>query len=217
MSGGKTVRERFCLLITLLILVTTGTLVTAHHDGIHGEFVKNGCACHGSAPSNDVTVTIEGLPSVYNASQNYSLSVTITGGPEAGGVNHGGFNLRVGGGTLSKNTDDNAIQIAQQSMEATHTSTGTQQYSWNLTWTAPDSDVFLIEVRAYGNAVNGDESPAGDMWSGSTINVPGQNWTETIEEEGVTDTLIFVAMIVALVSAPVSLVYFILRRPDREG
>lgn len=217
MSGGKTVRERFCLLITLLILVTTGTLVTAHHDGIHGEFVKNGCACHGSAPSNDVTVTIEGLPSAYNASQNYPLTVSITGGPEANGVNHGGFNLRVGAGTLSKNATDDAILIAQQSMEATHTSTGTLQYTWNITWTAPDSDVFLIEVRAYGNAVNGDGSPAGDLWAGSTINVPGLNWTETVEEEGFAETLTFVIVLVSVVSAPVCLVYLILRRPDREG
>ena len=177
-------KERFSLLITLLILVVTGTFATAHREGIHGEFVKNGCACHGSAPSEDVTVTIEGLPGVYNASQIYPLIITVTGGPAANEENHSGFNLRVGGGTLSKNASDGNVLIAQQNMEATHTGNGTRQSSWNVTWTAPDNDVFLIEVRAFGNSVNGDDSPAGDMWAGSTINVPGHNWSEPSKDEG---------------------------------
>ncbi|HJN55605.1 MAG TPA: choice-of-anchor V domain-containing protein [Candidatus Poseidoniales archaeon] len=186
-------REKFCFLVTLLILAATGTLVTAHQDGIHGEFVKNGCACHGSAPSEEVSVAIDGLPSVYNASQVYPLTITVTGGPTASGTNHGGFNLRVGGGVLSKNSSDQTVLIAQQSMEATHTSSGTLQYSWNVTWTAPDNDVFLIEVRAFGNAVNGDGSPAGDEWAGLTTNVPGQNWTESSDDVAGND-LVFIAI-----------------------
>jgi len=216
MLGGKNVKEKFGLLVTILILVATGTITTAHSEGIHGDFVKNGCACHGSAPSDEVTVLIEGLPSVYNASQNYSLSIIITGGPEANGVNHGGFNLRVGAGTLSKNASDDNVLIAQQSLEATHTSAGTRQYVWNVTWVAPDNDEFLVEIRAFGNAVNGDESPAGDAWAGFTISIPGQNWTETGDADSLTDTIMIVVVLAGSLIISAWMMVILLRREIKE-
>ena len=63
------------LSIILISLVAIPTY-TAMPGGI-GSQADGGCSCHGG-PSSSTQVLVDGLPSIFNASETYSFTVTVT-------------------------------------------------------------------------------------------------------------------------------------------
>ena len=68
----------------ILIIVSSTFLMYAFSTGITGRTLKNvgdnGCLCHSTVPSGNVTVVIGG-PSVMNTSETANFTITISGGP----------------------------------------------------------------------------------------------------------------------------------------
>ena len=156
----------------LLALVVLVPLNEARSGGISSSDSSNGCNCHSGSADAGVTPTLEGLPDRYTADESYRLYLNFTGGPAAGGSNHGGFNLKVNGGTLAPVSGDSTVQ-SKGDGSLTHTSAGNDQRTWEADWTAPgttDSNVtFTLQV----NSVNGDGSAnSADEWNRLTVKVP---------------------------------------------
>ena len=115
---------------------------------------------------------MDGVPQSYAAGDEFTLTVTIAGGPDVTieSVNQGGFNLVASGGTLAPT--DNTTQIMDG--EATHTAEGNDQRSWQVNWTAPSDDSQDITFTAHGNSVNGDGSASSeDHWNKVAVTLDG--------------------------------------------
>ncbi len=157
--------------ITVLLLAASALApASARPTGISG--VPNGCVCHSGSPAEDVQVTLDGVPQSYAAGDEFTLTVTIAGGPDVTdeSVNQGGFNLVASGGTLAPT--DNTTQIMDG--EATHTAEGNYQRSWQVNWTAPSDDSQDITFTAHGNSVNGDGSASSeDRWNKVAVTLDG--------------------------------------------
>jgi hypothetical protein len=157
--------------ITVLLLAASALApASARPTGI--SEVPNGCVCHSGSPAEDVQVTLDGVPQSYAAGDEFTLTVTIAGGPDVTieSVNQGGFNLVASGGTLAPT--DNTTQIMDG--EATHTAEGNDQRSWQVNWTAPSDDSQDITFTAHGNSVNGDGSASSeDHWNKVAVTLDG--------------------------------------------
>jgi len=166
-------------LITLFVAGSTQAL----HSGIggdmddKGEVPQAGCTCHNEAPSNSVTVLVDGLPYHYESGTEYVLKIQIIGGPELdSSSNTGGFSMLVSAGTLAaeegyeslvQNWDGDASTL-------THTNSGatTPDRSWEVIWTAPASGEGVVSLWLAGNSVNGDSVPSElDMWNRLTTSI----------------------------------------------
>jgi len=144
--------------------------VSARPSGISN--VQFGCTCHSGSATESVVITLEGVPDNYSAGETLTLTITITGGPEAGGENHGGFNLDASAGTLSP--FDNTSQLMDGQM--THTEFGNDQRTWQVIWTAPDDNSSDITFTAHGNSVNGDGSAnSEDKWNKVVVTLAGDS------------------------------------------
>ena len=169
------------ILAAFVILSLVGlslTQVSARPTGISN--VQFGCTCHSGSATEGVVVTLDGVPDNYNAGETLTLTITITGGPEAGGENHGGFNLDASAGTLAP--FDNTSQLMDGEM--THTGFGNDQRTWQVNWTAPADNTTDITFTAHGNAVNGDGSAnSDDKWNKVVVILAG----DTPEGGGTTD------------------------------
>jgi hypothetical protein len=184
-NEGDMMKKKQIITIVLLMIVLVISIcfidVSARSDGIKGQSVA-GCTCHSATASGDVTVTLSGEPTEYDPDTKYTLTITITGGPPATGSNHGGFNLKASAGTLAVPSGASDIQI--DSGEATHTSAGNDQRSWNIDWTAPAEGAGDVTFTYAGNSVNGDGTNSGDKWNkGSTTiseNAPDDTTNPTI-------------------------------------
>lgn len=165
-------RGKTCVLILALLgAVMIAPSLMAEQDGIGGMVVDNGCVCHGASDSG-VSVTLDGLPDKFSAGQTYDLTVTISGGPTAGGTNAGGFNLDASSGTLAS-TDANTQALTDGDL--THTEAGNDFRTWAVQWTAPDSDKDGVTFTLLGNSVNGNNESAGDSWNVAEYSVQGVN------------------------------------------
>ena len=162
-------RRDILLSVLLGLSLFAGAAVVAESDGISGTTVASGCVCHGGGTaSDDVTVTLEGLPLEYAAEQTYTLTLTIIGGPAEAGSNSGGFNLDASAGTLLP--IDSSTQT--ESEQLTHTSDGNDVRTWQFTWVAPKFG--SVTFTGYGNAVDGDGvAGAGDTWNSFSTTVAG--------------------------------------------
>ncbi|HJM54862.1 MAG TPA: cbb3-type cytochrome c oxidase subunit I [Poseidonia sp.] len=164
------------LAMAILVLIAFAPTMEGVSNGIAN--VDSGCTCHGGgSASNDVTVTITGLPDVYNGSESYELTINITGGPEASGANSGGFNLHADGGEfVSLDNHTRVIDGPNKGIEMTHTLEGNDVREWTVQWNAPLDDTDDISFKVFGNAVDGDGlNSAGDLWSSQEILVEGLN------------------------------------------
>jgi hypothetical protein len=157
------------LMIIALILCIGLIEVAARPNGIT-NVSTSGCTCHNPTPAAEVTVTLTGYPTEYDPDTKYTLTITITGGPAPTGVNQGGFNLKVSAGTLAVPTGANDIQIIGG--EATHTSAGNDQRSWDIEWTAPGEGTGDVTFTFAGNSVNGDGTNSGDKWNKGSSTIP---------------------------------------------
>ena len=93
---------------------------------------------------------------------------------EIGGAQTGGFSMRVTQGTLSAGIDSESHVQNWEDEEntLTHTDTGskTDDRTWNLVWTAPETGNGPVNFWIAGNTVNGDAIPSAlDRWNRLTV------------------------------------------------
>lgn len=190
---------RMTLAIVLLLAIGGAVAMVpseAQEGGIGGALVASGCTCHGGTASPDVTGTISGFPSEYEAGETYNLTLTVSGGPAAGGVAHGGFNLLVSNGDLEPVDNTTQAVAGTTQEELTHTDFGNDQRTWMVTWTAPDEDDLKVDARLLVNSADGSGDPTGDGWSSDEATSTGSGYSNT----GAVLTWIVIALVlVALI------------------
>ena len=155
------------LLALLFILVLAGqsyAFPTGADD--RGD---NGCLCHGGS-DDSTTVTLTGLPEMYNSSQEYNVTLTIESPVEMNEV-QGGFRILVSHGEI--------VGEGWQDIDNgyTHTSEINDRRVWDAVWIAPEETDKLATFVIHGNAVNGNDEASGDEWDSQSIAVPGPDYT----------------------------------------
>ncbi len=155
-------KELKLILVGISTLIFVGaffsvTNIYSYPQGIDNK--SDGCGgCHGGSPSSGTSVTINGLPGMYEPSKDYSLTVTVTSTDVPG--NDGGFDLSVTAGTL---VVTNGTNTQLMSGELTHTDAGWHQRSWAFNWTAPTGGDVTFNVA--GLAADGGGDAGGDAWA----------------------------------------------------
>lgn len=157
-------------LILISIAMVVSPAVNSLPGGIGGDSIQTaGCNCHGGSDAG-VTPSISGLPSEYNASETYTLTISMTGGPAEGGVNSGGFNLWTSGGEFT--VQDATVQTRSPN-EITHTEAGNDFRTWSVEWIAP-SHGRDVDFILHTNSVNGDGTQSDDDdWNRLDLSVAG--------------------------------------------
>jgi len=168
-------RRLFVASSTLFLIVLTAGLATALPGGMGGDqgagdVTVAGCTCHAADPTNDVTVLIDGVPTMYVPATTYSWAIQIIGGPDIlPGSNSAGFSMRVTAGTLAAAAGSESLVQHWQNdqLTLTHTKSGaqTEDRTWHITWTAPDSGTGTVTIQLAGNSVNGADGNQGDSWN----------------------------------------------------
>ena len=118
---------------------------------------------------------LDGLPEMYNSSQQYNITLSIESQVEMNEV-QGGFRILISEGEI--------IADGWQFLDGgyTHTEEINDRRVWNAVWIAPAENDSLATFVIHGNAVNGDNSPlGGDEWNSQSIAVPGPNYTGEVE------------------------------------
>ena len=158
-------------LLVLLVLLACIGQTQARTDGI-GKDGNDGCICHRA--SDDTTIiSLEGLPEVYNSSQQYELVLTIESPVEENDVK-GGFRILISQGNMTG-------EVEELDDGYTHNNSLNKQRVWNITWIAPLEDDKLATFVIHGNAVNGNGNPLGDKWNSISMAIPGPNYTGEVK------------------------------------
>jgi hypothetical protein len=150
------------MVATSIIILSFSIIIFAFNTGITGVTKKGnnpGCTCHGSTPSQDVVVTING-PDTLVEGQTANYNVTITGGP----LSAAGTDIAVSNGTLTPVS--NELQLLNT--ELTHKSPKASSegvVTFEFTYTAPLNNVGVQTIFANGNSVNFDNTNQGDKWN----------------------------------------------------
>lgn len=184
--GGKINDFRLPLIVVLSALLLAGGTI-AESDGITGDRAEgdtdvamSGCTCHTNneiAPSDTVTLIVDGVPYAWAEGTSYTLTIQLLGGPEmAGGhSNTGGFSMRVSSGVLTPGLGyESLVQDDGSEQTMTHTSDGAQvpDRIWVVTWTAPSTGSGSVTVWVVGNAVDGNSAPmAPDAYNRLSFNL----------------------------------------------
>ena len=169
LSSKNRISGRAVFLLAIIgVALIAAPQFTAEKGGIDSR-ADDGCYCHTSSDSTSTTIT--GLPDSFNASTEYNLTITVVNDEIKGDANQGGFRLIVNQGTMVYDED----KIQNMDGGLTHTAEGNDQRSWNVVWTSPADDTKVVEFKVWGNAVNGDVSPQGDGFAGTSYDVAGIN------------------------------------------
>jgi len=156
-------RLRFALLLSAVALLTAG-----HADAFSGGITTlsfgaagcNGCHSGGTMP----TATLSGPTVVAPDSTNeYTLQIATSGAQDRGGLNVSALlgTLTTGG---SDSTGTQVLTGTGMRSEITHTAAKLASLgivTFTFLWTAPSS-FSSVDLEAWGNAVNGNFSTAGD-------------------------------------------------------
>ena len=165
---GEEVMKSRTLLILLLSICLLAPVV-ANPNGppwinpINGGFtVETGCTCHGDGvPSNDVVVSISGVPRAYSIGESYDFTINLQHASYA----NGGFLTDYGLGTFTEG-EGTQIVVDTDGSEVSAVSQTEPSNDWVVTWTAPSSDVGDVSFSLAGNAVDGmDGANEGDNWN----------------------------------------------------
>ena len=154
--------------IALAILLSLIGNSQALPEGI-GDRADDGCLCHGGS-DDSTTVSVDGLPEVYNSSMEYNLTLTIESPVELNEV-QGGFRILISQGELI----GEGWQIIDEGY--THTTEINDRRQWDAVWVAPEAGDELATFVIHGNAVNGNGAVSDDEWNSITIAIPGPNYT----------------------------------------
>tara|TARA_B110001452_G_scaffold264220_1_gene266882 strand:+ start:3822 stop:6131 length:2310 start_codon:yes stop_codon:yes gene_type:complete len=170
------------LLAILLVALASTSSFEARQNGI-GNVEPAGCGCHGEMTS-DTKIIVEGLPDVFNASEEYLFTLTISSDkvPVTNPDQNGGFRIFVedGVGTLeSLDVEDSSVLEIDGGLS--HNMEINDRRSWSFKWTAPADDTAIANFVVYGNAVNGDgaATDAGDDWNRIEVAAFGINANPT--------------------------------------
>ena len=197
-------KKYISLILLFGMLLALAPQMSALPGGISGATVTSGCMCHGAAPTDDIAITVEGIPEEFMADEVYTLTISFSGGPEATGDNHGGFNLKSNYGTFT--TTDDSTQILEDA--ASHTESGNNQRSWTIDWTAPNSDKVSADFVLLVNSVDGDGTSAGDEWNEEKFTIMGQNaGSGSVIDIGDPAWLLIVGSVLGIVVAIVVVLY----------
>ena len=196
----SSIPKTWILFLLVAVSVFFVTLAESRSSGVAYDDAKNGCICHSSSATSDVTISISDLPRKFEASEIYDLNITLTGGPEitSDSQNHGGFTLTSSIGTLS--SKDEYTQLMEDG-SITHTSAGNNQRTWKVQWTAPSDDSQSVEFKVGGNSVNGDDEPnEQDKWNSAEITVKGVNYTDGSSLSSVSFSMVICILIIGAIS-----------------
>jgi len=143
-----------------------------------GSLADNGCTCHGGY-SNTTQPIILGLPEKFGSNITYDLTLSV----EAYSGQHsesaqGGFRLLISNGSVEIQ-NQSRVQFLDGGW--THTESGNQYRSWNLTWTAPSDNTTTVDFVLHGNAVNGNGNSEGDMWNSFGTVLPGAQHEDVVK------------------------------------
>lgn len=109
---------------------------------------------------DDAAIGIDGLPAAWTPGATYTLTVSVTGGPDPlpPPAPQGGFDLATDGGTLAPAPGNEALMLLVSPREASYTPEGGLRRSWQLVWTAPGLETRPARVTfwAAGLAANGN-------------------------------------------------------------
>ena len=170
--------------ISLLSIVLISLVMVPHMDaapGGIGTIGDNGCSCHGG-PSSDTTVTVTGLPEIYNSSESYLFTVTVTNdvmeiyndgsteGNDPWNGRAGGFRILASKGVVAP---IDPAMAQEMNGGLTHTAESNGVRTWDFEWTAPADDSQFVEFKIHGNAVNGGDGFNGDMWNTFETTIAG--------------------------------------------
>ena len=173
------------ILLAVSTLPTGDSIPTGITDD---DMVANGCTCHTTGPMDpNVAINLSNLPERYNSSQVYTLTLNISGGPDAlAGANQGGFFIQANYGTLE--SIDNNTWAPEGETHLTHNENGNNYREWSFNWIAPESDAKIVKFTVYGNSVNGNagsgEGSMGDYWNKGEFSSAGVNAKIETEEHG---------------------------------
>ena len=155
------------------------------HTGGFGEPTCLTCHLDGELNEPGGTLTIEGLPTRYQAGQRYTLTLIITH-PE---LRAAGFELSARfqsgpdsarqAGKLSATGDRAAVSLEEtrRVQYAHHLRPGTTppkpgSARWTVHWTAPSDASGTVIFHASANAANDNDSPMGDYIYARGFSVP---------------------------------------------
>lgn len=167
------------VLSLMLILVIVGQS-NALPTGIDSRG-DDGCLCHGG-DDDSTTVTLSGLPEVYNSSIQYNITLTIDSPVETNDV-QGGFRILISYGEI--------VGDGWQHLDNgyTHSEEINDRREWNAVWIPPQSDDELATFVIHANAVNGDGWATNDKWNSQSIAVPGPNYTGEVNTPDISNSL----------------------------
>ena len=151
-------------LVTLLLLVPA---IQGYEGGIHNQ--ASGCNCHSGTTAPGATVSISGLPTSYDVSKLYQVTVSVSGGVSG---STGGFSLEVDKGTLSTGFGLMLVNVNGQGNSATHSITGSSYRSWSFEWTSPAAGAGVVTFDVAGITTNGNNQNSGDRWVTDMVQVP---------------------------------------------
>ncbi|MEZ7993658.1 MAG: hypothetical protein QMC43_03545 [Candidatus Poseidoniaceae archaeon] len=140
--------------------------------------VETGCSCHGGgSPSNNVVVSISGIPRSYDTGQSYDFTISLQDATNS----DGGFMLwDYNSGTLTPG--DGSQTVTEEPGALSQSASGND---WIVTWTAPAEDVGTIAFQLVGNAVNGDGLPnEEDHWNVLSFSISAPDTTTNDDEDG---------------------------------
>lgn len=165
-------KNRKLLFSSLLLLggLTTQLFFSSTNSAMSGVMgaYSTGCGnagCHGSAGTGN-TVTITGIPtSGYVAGTTYNLTLTVSNPDSL--LTHGGFDMKVNGGTLSAAPANTMLMGGTELHHTNKKAVSGGNVSWSFSWTAPSANSVTVPIAV--NMVNGDQNNTGDKWSTHTL------------------------------------------------
>ena len=182
---NRTRRSLSAIMILVILSLLLAPTSLGYNPGLDGGLstssAGSGCICHGSQDAGVVTsMTLIGESSELTAGETYTFEIGFTGGPDATGANSGGFLIDSNSGTFGA-PDANVLVDGD---EATHSTAGNDQRTWQIEWTADSTETAEFTLRV--NSVNGDESANDDDdWNMATyyLNSDGTITQTLIEPE----------------------------------
>ena len=129
--------------ITILTVFMLSLFAVPQMDALSsgpGSVADSGCSCHDlAAAPTPTSITVDGFPESFNASETYTFTLTIDNELVVDGAKDhlGGYRILTTGGTVV-----NSDPTLGQELEGgyAHTIAGNKQRSWSFEWTAPADD-----------------------------------------------------------------------------
>ncbi len=168
-------RTRTFTILTVFILALFAVPQMDALSSGPGSVADSGCSCHElGASSSQTSITVDGLPENFNASETYTFTLTLENDMAIDGTKDhlGGYRILNTGGTIVSSDP-----TLGQELEGgyAHTVAGNKQRSWTFEWTAPADDESSVDFTIHGNAVNGDGTFNGDAPASLLFSIPGIN------------------------------------------